>query len=183
MAWPSACDRLCRGLRPNRVCSSQAKLWKRLRRFGYSSLAAETYPLGCTQVPDVTDGSPVTEEALFGPASLWLHDFRSSHFAALDRRNRWRRRFTSDRCREGIHVLRSHVVHSAVHLPNASGCGGDLAAGQSPDEPGPPLIGVSLAVALWLLSLAPFIMVDRWLSRSSRVSHARTKSSPGSGVP
>src|SRR5687768_10629930 len=31
---------------PNRVCSCQAKLWKRLRRFGYSSLAAETYPLG-----------------------------------------------------------------------------------------------------------------------------------------
>ena len=35
---------------PNRVCSCQAKLWKRLRRFGYSSLAAETYPLGCTGV-------------------------------------------------------------------------------------------------------------------------------------
>ena len=46
--------------RPNRVCSCQAKLRKRLRRFGCSSLAAETYPLG----------SPITSHARFSRAHV-----------------------------------------------------------------------------------------------------------------
>ena len=54
---------------PNRVCSCQAKLRKRLRRFGYSSLAAETYPLAereRAQRGDSMTDNPETFETTYG---------------------------------------------------------------------------------------------------------------------
>ena len=40
--------------------------------------------------------------------------------------------------------------------------------GGPPSSPDPPLIGVSLGVAEWLLSMLPFYLVDRWRLRRAR---------------
>lgn len=45
--------------------------------------------------------------------------------------------------------------------------------GGAPTSPDPPLIGISLAVALWLLAVTPFLMTDWWLRRSW-TRHGRT---------
>jgi hypothetical protein len=45
--------------------------------------------------------------------------------------------------------------------------------GGAPTSPDPPLIGISLAIVLWLFSLTPFLMTDWWLRRS-RTSHNRS---------
>jgi len=48
--------------------------------------------------------------------------------------------------------------------------------GGAPTSADPPLIGVSLAVTLWLLSIAPFFLIDCLLARY-RASNARSASS------
>lgn len=40
--------------------------------------------------------------------------------------------------------------------------------GGPPTSPDPAVIGVSLGVAEWLLSILPFYLVDRWRNRRSR---------------